>query len=170
MASSDAKSTQSKEEEKERFAQMKVEILKHVDADGDGQVDLWEFLAFTLGSKKQPVEFLLYDISKGVAAKLGTLLADKKFEAVHSRVLVYESEYWYGGKVFRSDPPCVKAFGQPLGDPWGIKVETSETKAELPVVRLGHTIITHEELVPWLTAKVSARTAALTSAMRSSPS
>ena len=93
------------------------------------------------------VEILLYDISKGMAAKLGPLLLGKSAEAasrclcirsrqaVHTGVLVYGSEYWYGpdaqtgvecaagGKLFRSDPPCRKQFGEPLTQPWGIQLE-----------------------------------------------
>ena len=50
-----------------------------------------------------------------------------------------------GGRLFRSDPPCRKQFGEPLTNPWGIQLEKSEQKPELPVVRLGYTFVTHEE-------------------------
>ncbi|CAK9068848.1 unnamed protein product [Durusdinium trenchii] len=130
------------------------------------------------------VEILLYDISKGMAAKLGPLLLGKSAEAVHTGVLVYGSEYWYGiglndredstsktfgspsdlfaldargGKLFRSDPPCRKQFGEPLTNPWGIQLERSEQRPDLPVVRLGYTFVTHEEFVGWLQAEVKER-------------
>mmetsp|Transcript_57249 Transcript_57249/g.92737 ORF Transcript_57249/g.92737 Transcript_57249/m.92737 type:complete len:484 (-) Transcript_57249:51-1502(-) len=156
-ASADGKITKSEAEGLATITKMKDEIFKHADVDGDGKVDLWEVMAYMLGRKKQPVELLLYDISKGAAAKLGPLLLGKKIEAVHSGVVVFESEYWYGGKVFRSNPPCEKAFGMPLTDPWGIHLVKSEVREDLPVVRLGYTFVTHEEFVTWLTTNVSER-------------
>ena len=155
-----------------------------------------------------------------MAAKLGPLLLGKSAEAqdtatrspsqskesqehpcrlqqaVHTGVLVFGSEYWYGvlllaigrwigvavspqehlqfscmnagdlgGKVFRSNPPCRKQFGEPLKQPWGIELEQpvteslscvrftpsagaatrSEAVPELPVIRLGYTFVTHQD-------------------------
>eukprot|EP00931_Biecheleriopsis_adriatica_P005735 TRINITY_DN107214_c0_g1_i1.p1 TRINITY_DN107214_c0_g1~~TRINITY_DN107214_c0_g1_i1.p1 ORF type:complete len:494 (-),score=116.35 TRINITY_DN107214_c0_g1_i1:60-1490(-) len=134
------------------------EMFHHADVDGDGKIDLWEVMAYLLGRKKQPVELLLYDISGGMAKSLGPMLLGKQFEAVHSGVMMYGgSEYWYGGKVFRSDAPCRKQFGEPLTEPWGLKLEQSEQKPELPCIRLGYTFVTHDEFVNWLKVKVTPR-------------
>ncbi|CAK9036890.1 unnamed protein product [Durusdinium trenchii] len=151
--------TISKDEKKQMDEVQKMinEMFSNADVDMDGKVDLWEVMAYILGRKKQPVEILLYDISKGMAAKLGPLLLGKSAEAVHTGVLVYGSEYWYGGKLFRSDPPCRKQFGEPLTNPWGIQLERSEQRPDLPVVRLGYTFVTHEEFVGWLQAEVKER-------------
>eukprot|EP00913_Durusdinium_trenchii_P001103 g1011.t1 len=131
--------TISKDEKKQMDEVQKMinEMFSNADVDMDGKV-----------------EILLYDISKGMAAKLGPLLLGKSAEAVHTGVLVYGSEYWYGGKLFRSDPPCRKQFGEPLTNPWGIQLERSEQRPDLPVVRLGYTFVTHEEFVGWLQAEV----------------
>jgi len=141
----------------EQIKKMKEEIFEAADADRDGRVDLWEVIAYATGRRKMPVEILLYDISGGFAAKYGSLLLGQPIEAVHSGVLVYGSEYWYGGKVFRSEPPCSKAFGQPLKKPWGQELEISEYRSDLPVVRVGYTFVTHQEFVAWLSKQVVSR-------------
>jgi Ca2+-binding EF-hand superfamily protein len=43
------------------------ELIREMDVDGDGKVDLWELIAHTLGRRKTPVELLLYDISNGAS-------------------------------------------------------------------------------------------------------
>merc|ERR1712178_262580 len=91
---------------------IKKQIFEEADVDKDGKIDLWEIMAHTLGRKKMPVEILLYDVSKGMADMLGGLLIGKKVAAVHSSCLAFGSEYWYGGQLFRSVPPCRKAFGE----------------------------------------------------------
>ncbi|CAE7593515.1 desi1 [Symbiodinium natans] len=157
MAMTDGKVDKSEKRSIDEARKMMEEVFAEADVDMDGRVDLWEVMAYMLGRKKQSVELLLYDISKGMAAKLGPLLLGKSAEAVHTGVLVYGSEYWYGGKVFRSNPPCRKQFGEPLKNPWGIQLEQSEAMPELPVVRLGYTFVTHEEFLQWLRAGVQER-------------
>ncbi|CAJ1440543.1 unnamed protein product [Effrenium voratum] len=157
LAVEDGKITKTEQKKMDEVRKMMEDVFAHADVDNDGKVDLWEVMAYVLGRKKQPVELLLYDISKGMAAKLGPLLLGKSAEAVHTGVLVYNSEYWYGGKLFRSNPPCRKQFGEPLQNPWGIQLERSEQMPELPVVRLGYTFVTHEEFVQWLREGVQER-------------
>jgi len=157
LALADGKIDSSEEKQLAEAKKMMEEVFDHADVDMDGKVDLWEVMAYVLGRKKQPVEILLYDISKGMAAKLGPLLLGKTAEAVHTGVLVFGSEYWYGGKVFRSPAPCRKQFGEPLTNPWGIQLEKSEVLPELPVVRLGYTFVTHEEFLQWLRSGVQER-------------
>jgi len=157
MALSDGRVDKSEKKRIDEARKMMEEVFAEADVDLDGRVDLWEVMAYVLGRKKQPVELLLYDISKGMAAKLGPLLLGKSAEAVHTGVLVFGSEYWYGGKVFRSNPPCRKQFGEPLKQPWGIELEQSEAVPELPVIRLGYTFVTHQEFLQWLKSGVQER-------------
>jgi len=157
MAMTDGKVSKEEKKQMDQIKHMMDDMFEHADVDMDGKVDLWEVMAYVLGRKKQPVEILLYDISKGMAAKLGPLLLGKSAEAIHTGVLVYGSEYWYGGRLFRSDPPCRKQFGEPLTSPWGVKLDRSEQKPELPVVRLGYTFVTHQEFVTWLQDEVKER-------------
>eukprot|EP00929_Paragymnodinium_shiwhaense_P056140 TRINITY_DN28107_c0_g1_i1.p1 TRINITY_DN28107_c0_g1~~TRINITY_DN28107_c0_g1_i1.p1 ORF type:complete len:360 (-),score=73.46 TRINITY_DN28107_c0_g1_i1:265-1344(-) len=137
--------------------EMVENFIEEADQDGDGRIDMWEAMAHALGRRKMPVEILLYDISNGVAQALGPLLLGRKAEAVHSGVLVYGSEYWYGGKILRTDPPCRQAFGEPLTTPWGERLVMSEQRPDLPVVRAGYTFVTHEEFKKYLLAHVCPR-------------
>jgi Ca2+-binding EF-hand superfamily protein len=157
LSSSDGNVTPSEANLIEEARKIKSEIFEAADADSDGRVDLWEVMAHATGRRKTPVEILLYDISGGFASKYGALLLGQRIEAVHSGVLVFGSEYWYGGKVFRSDPPCSKAFGQPLRKPWNIELPTSEYRPDLQVVRVGYTFVTHQEFAVWLTENVISR-------------
>lgn len=141
----------------DQVRELKVQIFDEADVDHDGQVDLWEVMAHTLGRRKIPVEILLYDISKGYAAKLGKLLVGKNVAALHSGLLIYGSEYWYGGQIFRSQPPCSKAFGQPLKAPWDTPLPLSEQCPTLPVIRVGYTFVTHAEFTTWLKREVTHR-------------
>mmetsp|Transcript_108992 Transcript_108992/g.307184 ORF Transcript_108992/g.307184 Transcript_108992/m.307184 type:complete len:482 (-) Transcript_108992:106-1551(-) len=130
--------------------QLKMNLFAEADVDTDGRLDLWEFIAHALGRRKIAVEVLLYDISGGAAKRLGPLLLGRKIEAVHSAVLVYGSEYWYGGNVFKTSPPCERCFGKPLSQPWGETIDRSEYQPDLPVVHVGYTFVTHEEFNDWL--------------------
>lgn len=137
---------------------LKEELLEVADVDRDGKVDLWELIAWALGRRKQPVELLLYDISKGATAWAGPLLLGRfDLEAFHSAVFVYGSEYWYGGKVFRTDPPATKQFGQPIKSSPKLTLEPSAAKPELNVVRMGYTFVTHNEFLQFLQDKVIKR-------------
>lgn len=100
---------------------------------------------------------MLYDISNGFADKLGEVLVGKKVAAVHSGMLCYGSEYWYGGQVFRSVPPCRKAFGEPLTAPWGEPLEKSVQIPELSVLRIGYTFVTQQEFATFLKKEVAPR-------------
>lgn len=137
--------------------QIKEQLFLEADVDHDGRIDLWEAMAHALGRRKMPVEVLLYDISGGMADKMGKLLIGKKVAALHSGLLIYNSEYWYGGQVFRSEPPCSAAFGQPLKAPWDKPLPMSEQRPDLPVVQCGYTFVTHREFVKWMKDEVTHR-------------
>mmetsp|Transcript_90073 Transcript_90073/g.232482 ORF Transcript_90073/g.232482 Transcript_90073/m.232482 type:complete len:476 (+) Transcript_90073:76-1503(+) len=136
---------------------LKDELLAQADVDNDGKVDLWEAVAWALGRRRKPVEILLYDISKGATHWLGPLLLGRTdVEAFHSAVLVFGSEYWYGGKVFRSDPPCSAQFGEPLRSSKSRKLEFAPSvyKPELMVVKAGYTFVEHDEFVAFIRDKM----------------
>lgn len=141
----------------EDLKKLKQELFLEADVDQDGHLDLWEFMAHALGRRRTPVEILLYDISGGSAEKLGPILMGRHIEAVHSGVLVFGSEYWYGGRVFKSNPPCEKSFGQPLASPWKTDLPPSEYRPDLPVVKVGYTFITCAEFNEWLVKEVCPR-------------
>jgi len=142
--------TCSPEEAQAKAHDMGIEIFKEADVDGDGQLDMWELIAHTLGRRKMPVEVLLYDVSHGMAEKLGSVLLGRKVIAAHSGIMVFGSEYWYGGQLFRSEPPCSRAFGPPLQDAWGMQLVQSEARPELPVIRCGYTFVSQAEFSTWL--------------------
>lgn len=128
-----------------RMSRVLKEQFQNIDVDGDGKLDLWEVLAHALGRRKTPVELLLYDISKGISKQFSAILLGKKFEAIyHASVLVFGSEYWYGGSVFRSQPPCTQIFGPPLQKSV-IQMQPSSYKAGLMSIRIGYTLATAKE-------------------------
>mmetsp|Transcript_155874 Transcript_155874/g.283513 ORF Transcript_155874/g.283513 Transcript_155874/m.283513 type:complete len:489 (+) Transcript_155874:89-1555(+) len=151
------KTTNAVKRDTAKLRKMKEEIFAEADVDADGKIDLWEVMAHALGRRKQPVEILLYDISAGAAQKFGKFLVGKKVMAVHSGLLVYGSEYWYGGKVFKTPAPCTKCFGNPLKTPWDETLPNSEFDPTLPVVKCGYTFVTQEEFTSWLSANVVKR-------------
>merc|ERR1712137_436286 len=62
---------------------------------------------------------------------------------------VFGSEYWYGGSIFRSDPPCDACFGPPLEESL-IPLQRSSYKPELFTAHIGYTFATHEEFNDFL--------------------
>merc|ERR1712137_127843 len=141
---------------------MAQKLLAEADVDQDGKVDLWEFIAHSMGRRRTPVELLVYDISHGAAKALGPLLVGRNVQAVHSAVLVFGSEYWYGGNVFRTEPPCEKCFGQPLRECL-MPLEPSSYKPQLMVAKIGYTFATHSELTNFLVAEMIPRYTGLAS-------
>eukprot|EP00928_Gymnodinium_smaydae_P019414 TRINITY_DN17445_c0_g1_i1.p1 TRINITY_DN17445_c0_g1~~TRINITY_DN17445_c0_g1_i1.p1 ORF type:complete len:558 (-),score=139.66 TRINITY_DN17445_c0_g1_i1:38-1711(-) len=88
-------------------------LLAAMDADGSGDVSYAEYCAAELGLPFEPVVLYYYDISDGIAKYLGPLLVWQRFEGVwHTGVVVYNSEYYYGGGVWE-DPPGETPFGAP---------------------------------------------------------
>jgi len=132
---------------------MAEKLLDEADVNEDGKIDLWEFIAHCMGRRRTPVELLVYDISHGAAKALGPLLVGRKIEALHSAVLVFGSEYWYGGRVFRTEPPCEKCFGPPLAECL-VPLEPSSYKSGLMVVKMGYTFATHNEFNDYLLREV----------------
>lgn len=126
------------------------DLLKAVDVDADGRIDLWEFLAYSMGRRKVPVELLLYDITQGKTELFSSVLLGKKFEAIyHSSILVHGKEFWYGGNIFMSEPPMSQHFGPTLEKSSTMKLQQSTYLPQLKSVHLGYTLMTLDEIVEY---------------------
>jgi len=129
-------------------------MLEQVDIDADGRIDLWEFLAYSLGRRKVPVELLLYDITSGKSEVFSSLLTGKNFEAIyHSSILVHGKEFWYGGNIFMSKPPMSQHFGPTLEKSGKMKMQPSTYLPELMCVHLGYTLMTLDEIIEYQQAE-----------------
>jgi Ca2+-binding EF-hand superfamily protein len=129
--------------------------LDELDVDGDGKLDIWELIAHTLGRRKTPVELLLYDISGGASKLFSPLLFGRKFEAIyHSGLLAFGKEYWYGGQVFKTEPPATAHFGTPLFRSSATKLAPSRYRPGLRTVHLGYTLATQAEFEGFLRAEM----------------
>jgi len=126
------------------------QLMREADVDNDGRLDFYEILAHSLGRRKQPVELLVYDISKGVSKRYSKLLLGKSFEAIyHTGVFVFGKEFWYGGNLFQTEAPCDKVFGPPLmASTMGLS--SSKYNDNLRVVHLGYTLATRSEFLKFL--------------------
>eukprot|EP00929_Paragymnodinium_shiwhaense_P021315 TRINITY_DN13934_c0_g1_i1.p1 TRINITY_DN13934_c0_g1~~TRINITY_DN13934_c0_g1_i1.p1 ORF type:complete len:532 (-),score=145.07 TRINITY_DN13934_c0_g1_i1:209-1804(-) len=121
------------------------QLFEDIDVEGKGYLDLWEVMAHALGRRKTPVELLLYDISNGIAERFSSLCLGEEFEAIyHTSILVFGKEYWYGGQVFRSTPPCDKTFGWPL-EKSKLPLRPSSYHEDLVTVHIGYTMLTLQE-------------------------
>eukprot|EP00746_Dinoflagellata_sp_MGD_P001629 gnl/MRDRNA2_/MRDRNA2_103077_c0_seq1.p1 gnl/MRDRNA2_/MRDRNA2_103077_c0~~gnl/MRDRNA2_/MRDRNA2_103077_c0_seq1.p1 ORF type:complete len:571 (-),score=120.23 gnl/MRDRNA2_/MRDRNA2_103077_c0_seq1:97-1809(-) len=133
-------------------------LLSAMDVDKDGKIDLWEFIAYSLGRRKAPVELLLYDISHGLSQRWSTLLLGRSFEAIyHTSTLVHGQEFWYGGQLFMNEPPMSKVFGQPLAQSDRIQLQQSSYKAELKSYQVGFTLHTTNEIMQFLSGDINSR-------------
>jgi len=101
--------------------------------------------------RKTRVELLLYDISYGASRLFSPLLLGRRFEAIyHSSVLVFGTEFWYGGQIFENEPPIdPQTFGPPMSDALE-QLKPSVYNKELRVVHLGSTLLTLYELREFL--------------------
>lgn len=132
-----------------RFAEM----LEAADVDCDGRLDLWELIAYSMGRRKTAVELLVYDVSKGASKYVSPIVLGRHFEAIyHSSVLVYGTEFWYGGKLFMNEPPC-KCFSPPLVES-AVPLEPSSYHENLKTVHLGYTFVTQAEFSRFLTREM----------------
>jgi len=123
-------------------------ILGEADAGPDDKIDLWELLAHVLGRRRTPVELLLYDISDGIADHYSTLLLGIHFEAIyHTGIVAFGYEYWYGGSIFRLDPP---SFSTPPLTKSILQLRPSAYDPNLRTVHLGYTLATEEEFSDFL--------------------
>jgi hypothetical protein len=132
--------------------------LDEIDVDGDGKIDIWELIAHhTLGRRKTPVELILYDISNGASKRFSPLLFGREFEAIyHSGLLVFGKEYWYGGRIFKTEPPATKYFGAPLTASV-TKLAASCYRSDLQTVQLGYTLATQEEFEDFLRSELCSK-------------
>lgn len=90
-----------------------AKVFERIDAHGSGSVTYAEWCAHELGLTFNEVELYYYDISDGAAKFLAPVLIWRRFEGVwHTGVVVFGSEYYFGGDVF-CDPPGETCFGTP---------------------------------------------------------
>eukprot|EP00397_Hematodinium_sp_SG-2012_P010599 GEMP01010715.1.p1 GENE.GEMP01010715.1~~GEMP01010715.1.p1 ORF type:complete len:664 (+),score=112.24 GEMP01010715.1:52-1992(+) len=137
------------------------QLLEEMDIDGDGKVDYYEFLSYSLGRRKTPVELIMYDISYGISKHFSMILLGRQFEAIyHTGVHVFGYEYWFGGQLFQNEPPMSRIFGDPL-DKSKVGLELSQypdaAEKKLMVYRLGYTLATREEALRYLNATLSTK-------------
>ena len=73
--------------------------------------------------KKYKVKIYVYDLSCGTFKNLSRSILHKKIDAIwHSSIVVYDEEYFYGGKIFH-DKPKKTEFGIP-----NIEIDIGETE------------------------------------------
>lgn len=124
----------------------------------DGRLDLYNALAYILDRRKTPVELVLYDISYGASRLFSQAILGQKFEAIyHSSVLVFGTEFWYGGQVFENEPPIdPKTFGPPLSDSLE-ELKPSVYNSSIRTVHLGSTLASLSELRQFLQLTMKAK-------------
>lgn len=103
-----------------------------------GSIKYGEYMMLMLGRKPHPVKLLQYDISDKATKTLARLLFGRPIEGIwHTSVVVFNKEWWFGGRVFRSE-----IYSTPFGKP--VK------EIELPA-----TFLKHSELFAYLTETVA---------------
>merc|ERR1712048_557193 len=122
------------------------EVVNATGVNIDGKVNLLEAVAHFLGRRRTPVELILYDISAGVAKDWSKALLGTHFDAIyHSGLLVFGSEYWYGGRIFKSKPGGEwRNFGDPLTEA-PLDLQPSSYLAGLRTLHLGYTLCKNKE-------------------------
>jgi len=126
-------------------------LFRVLEVPMDGRINLYDALAHILDRRKTPVELVLYDISHGASRLFSHALLGRQFEAIyHSSVLVFGTEFWYGGQVFENEPPIdPQTFGPPLADSLE-QLQESVYNSDLKTVHLGSTLATLFELREFL--------------------
>nr|CAB3237438.1 desumoylating isopeptidase 1-like [Phallusia mammillata] len=60
------------------------------------------------------VKLFIYDISKGLARQMSQSLLGRQIEGIwHTSIVVYGSEFFFGGMGIESCPPCGTVLGPP---------------------------------------------------------
>lgn len=81
-------------------------MLKVLGIESEDHISYYDFVAYCLGLRKTPVVLNWYDVSYGYAQWFPSkVLGGQKLDGIwHTGVVAFGREYWYGGKVFSSDP------------------------------------------------------------------
>mmetsp|Transcript_19221 Transcript_19221/g.48818 ORF Transcript_19221/g.48818 Transcript_19221/m.48818 type:complete len:667 (-) Transcript_19221:164-2164(-) len=107
-------------------------------ADDDLSYNYFDFVAELLGRERHEVKLFQYDISGGRAWWSAPLLLGQQMDGLwHTGIVVYDKEYWYGGKLFESTPGMT---------PFGVPVKE---------IVLGHTVVTQDELWDFLVTELA---------------
>jgi len=128
-------------------------LFEAVDIDDDGKIGFWEFLAYSMGRRKVPVELLVYDITQGKSELFSSIALGQKLEAIyHSSILVHGQEFWFGGNIFMGPPQkMTEYFGPTLQTSSKMNLQPSFYKpaqgSAMKCVRLGYTLMTLDEIV-----------------------
>jgi PPPDE putative peptidase domain/EF-hand domain pair len=105
-----------------------------------GTVNYGEYVMLMLGRKPQPVKLLYYDISGKATKALARLLFGRPIEGIwHTSVVAFGKEWWFGGKLFRSEVESTP-FGKPVKE-----------------ISLGTTYLTHVELFSHITEELATK-------------
>eukprot|EP00928_Gymnodinium_smaydae_P013370 TRINITY_DN1487_c1_g1_i1.p1 TRINITY_DN1487_c1_g1~~TRINITY_DN1487_c1_g1_i1.p1 ORF type:complete len:828 (+),score=150.53 TRINITY_DN1487_c1_g1_i1:80-2563(+) len=77
------------------------------------ELSYYDFITSILGKKQEAVHLLRYDITQGKVGWLAPVLVGQSVEGIwHTSILVHDREYWFGGKIFESQP-YTTPFGKP---------------------------------------------------------
>jgi len=94
----------------EQFAR---DIVQAMDIDGDEKISYSEFMAYSLGRRKQEVLLHVYDLSNGAAQAVSPWIVGERLEGVwHTGVVVFGKEYYYSKDTVFADPGTT-SFGTP---------------------------------------------------------
>ena len=76
-----------------------------MDLGGTDCVSYAEFVSFCLGRRKTTVTINFYDLTNGLASRVGPILTGEEVEGLwHTGVVVYGNEYYFGGDIFFDVP------------------------------------------------------------------
>lgn len=118
----------------EQFAR---DIIEAMDIDGDSRISYPEFMAYSLGRRKQEVLLHMYDLSNGSATNMAPYIIGEKLEGVwHTGTVVYGKEYYYSKDTVFADAGDT-SFGKPTR-----------------IVSLGYTLWRQEELHEFVTTEL----------------
>mmetsp|Transcript_21156 Transcript_21156/g.66925 ORF Transcript_21156/g.66925 Transcript_21156/m.66925 type:complete len:731 (+) Transcript_21156:129-2321(+) len=87
----------------DKFGETQLQTLMQSYVEEEDFVTYYDFLNHMLERKRCPVRLHQYDLSAGKAWWLSPVLLCRQMEGIwHTGVVVFDREYWYGGRIFES--------------------------------------------------------------------